>query len=263
MKRLKDKVIVVTGGSSGVGRAAVRVFAREGAKLVVVSRKAAPDVVEIAAREEGIAEHVAADVTREDDVARVIDRVLSRFGRLDGAFNNAAAGTGVLTTIVDQTSADFDAALTDNLRSVWLCTRAEVRAMLAQAPQGGAIVNMSSVNGLGAAPEGALYSAGKAGVVSLTKGVALDHARQRIRVNALAAGAFRTPMLEGVLRRVAERAGVEPAQVEAGYQARIPMGRVGLPEEAAEAAAWLLSDAASYVTGSTLVIDGGMTAFAR
>jgi NAD(P)-dependent dehydrogenase (short-subunit alcohol dehydrogenase family) len=106
-------------------------------------------------------------------------------------------------------------------------------------------------------------SAGKAGVLSLTKGVAIDHARQHIRANAIAAGAFRTPMLEGVFRRVADRVGVEPAQVEASYQARIPMGRVGLPEEAAAAAAWLLSDAASYVTGSTVVIDGGMTAFAR
>jgi NAD(P)-dependent dehydrogenase (short-subunit alcohol dehydrogenase family) len=109
-----------------------------------------------------------------------------QFGRIDGAFNNAAAGTGVLSTIVDQTSEDFDAALADNLRSVWLCMRAEVRAMLKQTPPGGAIVNMSSVNGLGAAPEGALYSAAKAGVVSLTKGVAIDHARQHVRANAIA-----------------------------------------------------------------------------
>lgn len=260
---LQGKVVIVTGGSSGIGRAAVQVFAREGAKLVVVSRRPDPEIGAIAEREGSVAVHVQADVTVEGEVERVVAEARSHFGRLDGAFNNAAAGTGVLTTLLDQTTEDFDVALTDNLKSVWLCTRAQVRAMVGQSPGGGAIVNMSSVNGLGAAPGGGLYSAGKAGVIALTKACALDHAAQGIRANVLAAGVFRTPMLERVFTRAAEAAGAQPSQIQAAYEARIPLGRIGAAEEAARAAAWLLSDASSYVTGSTVVVDGGMTAFAR
>jgi NAD(P)-dependent dehydrogenase (short-subunit alcohol dehydrogenase family) len=260
---LKDKVVLVTGGSSGIGRAAVRVFAAHGARLVVASRHPDPDVAEIAASVGSSAEHVVADVTRAADVERLVDVALAKFGRLDGAFNNAAAGTGALSTLPEQTEATFDEALTDNLKSVWLCMRAELRAFAAAAPTRGAIVNMSSVNGLGAAPGAALYSAGKAGVIALSKGVAIDTAAQGIRVNVIAAGAFATPMLERMVGKLAEGAGVTPAQVAASYQARIPMGRLGDAAEAAEAAAWLLSDAASYVTGSTMVVDGGLTAFAR
>jgi len=259
---LKDKVVLVTGGTSGIGRAAVEVFARHGAKLVVASRRPAPEIAALAEAAGSVAEHVVADVTREADVERLVAAAAARFGRIDAALNNAAAGTGVLSTVPEQSAEDFDVALTDNLKSVWLCMRAELRAFASQGSPG-SIVNMSSVNGLGAAPGGALYSAGKAGVISLTKGCALDFASVGIRVNAIAAGAFRTPMLERVFRDVGARAGAPPEAIEASYTARIPAGRIGRPEEAAEAAAWLLSDAASYVTGSTLVVDGGMTAFAR
>lgn len=268
---LEGRVILVTGGSSGIGHAAVRLLAAEGAKLVVVSRHvaAAGDIDSLLhdAGAEGM--HVAADVTREEDVARCVATAITRFGRLDGAFNNASAGKGVFSALADFTPSELDEAITDGLRSVFLCMRAELNAMLGQAPRSdgsrGAIVNVASVNGLGAAPACALYSAAKAGVIALSKAGALDYAAQGIRVNALVPGVFATPLLDSVFERAAAGAGpgVTKDMVAASYAARIPLGRVGTPEEAAQAACWLLSDAASYVTGSSLIVDGGMTSFAR
>jgi NAD(P)-dependent dehydrogenase (short-subunit alcohol dehydrogenase family) len=266
---LGDRVILVTGGSSGIGRAAVRLLAEAGAKLVVVSRHAAAaDEIDRLLREAGAeGVHVAGDVTKDDDVARCVAAAVTRFGRLDGALNNASSGKGVFATLADFAPHDFDEAISDGLRSVFLCMRAELRAMLEQAPRPdgarGAIVNVASVNGLGAAPQGSLYAAAKAGVIALSKGGALDYAAHGIRVNALVPGAFATPLLDSVFERAAAGAGVTKEVVAASYAGRVPLGRVGAPEEGAQAACWLLSDASSYVTGSSLIVDGGMTAFAR
>jgi NAD(P)-dependent dehydrogenase (short-subunit alcohol dehydrogenase family) len=150
-----------------------------------------------------------------------------------------------------------------NLKSVWLSMRFEIGQMLSQSSPGGVIVNTSSVNGLGGAPGGALYSAAKAGVLALTKSAAQEYATRGIRVNALVAGAFRTPMLEHVFEVVGSGTPEGPAAVEAPYTGLIPMRRIGRPEEAAEAAVWLCSDAASYVTGHSMIVDGGMTAATR
>jgi NAD(P)-dependent dehydrogenase (short-subunit alcohol dehydrogenase family) len=136
--------------------------------------------------------------------------------------------------------------------------------MLSRAQPGpGSIVNTASVNGLGAAPMGALYSAAKAGVIALSKAGALDYANVGIRCNALVPGVFRTPMLEQVFEKAGAAIAGGAAEVEKQYVARVPLGRLGRPEEAAEAVAWLLSDAASYVTGASVIVDGGMTSFAR
>jgi NAD(P)-dependent dehydrogenase (short-subunit alcohol dehydrogenase family) len=140
--------------------------------------------------------------------------------------------------------------------------RAEIRAMLAQRPRGGAIVNTASVNGLGASPCGGPYSAAKAAVIALSKSAALDYADSGIRVNAFVPGTFKTRMLEHVFK-VAGGSDEGAAQVEAAYRARVPLGRIGDPREAAEAAVWLLSDKASYVTGASFIVDGGLTSFAR
>jgi NAD(P)-dependent dehydrogenase (short-subunit alcohol dehydrogenase family) len=159
----------------------------------------------------------------------------------------------------DFSEAEFDRQLALNLTSVWLCMKHEL-AQLVRQGMGGAIVNTSSVNGLGGAPYSAPYAAAKAGVLGLTKSAALEYAPRGIRVNALVAGAFRTPMLEGVFSRLAPN---DPAVVEADYTRRIPAGRLGRPEEAAEAVLWLCSDAASYVTGHSMIVDGGLTALTR
>jgi NAD(P)-dependent dehydrogenase (short-subunit alcohol dehydrogenase family) len=165
---------------------------------------------------------VQADVSRAADVDQLVSSTVRAYGRLDAAFNNAATADGALALTADFTEEQFDRALALNLKSVWLCLRAEIRQMLCQDPPGGGI-----------------------------------------RVNALVAGAFRTPMLEHV---IAEAGGGTPegsAAVEAQYNTLIPMRRIGRPEEAAEVAVWLCSDAASYVTGHSMIVDGGMTAATR
>jgi NAD(P)-dependent dehydrogenase (short-subunit alcohol dehydrogenase family) len=150
-----------------------------------------------------------------------------------------------------------------NLKSVWLSMRHEIRQMLAQQPRGGAIVNTSSVNGLGGVPQAALYAAAKAGVIALTKSAALEYARVGIRINALVAGAFQTPMLESMMDRVSGGNPQTRQEVAERYAQMAPMGRIGRPEEAAEAVLWLCSDPASYVTGHSMIVDGGFTASMR
>jgi NAD(P)-dependent dehydrogenase (short-subunit alcohol dehydrogenase family) len=260
----QGKIVLVTGGTSGIGRAAAEGFARAGARVVIAGRRAELGrQVEAELRKYSAdARFVQADVSRAADVDRLISSSVAEFGRLDAAFNNAATPDGAFALTADFTEDQFDRAVSMNLRSVWLCLRAEIRQMLSQTPPGGAIVNTSSVNGLGGAAGGALYSAAKAGVLALTKSAAQEYAAQSIRVNALVAGAFRTPMLESVFEMVGAQAG-GPEAVEAQYTGLIPMRRIGRPEEAAQAAVWLCSDAASYVTGHSMIVDGGMTAATR
>ena len=185
---------------------------------------------------------------------------MDRYGRLDHAFNNAAVAKGAFALTADFDEDEFDEVMRTNLKGVWLCMKHEIRQMLAQDPPGGALVNTSSVNGLGGSPQGALYSASKAGVLALTKSAAQEYAQQGIRVNALVPGAIRTPMLEGVFARAAGDDPEKTLAVEAQYTRMVPLGRIGNPDEAAEAAVWLCSDAASYVTGHSMIVDGGWTA---
>jgi NAD(P)-dependent dehydrogenase (short-subunit alcohol dehydrogenase family) len=262
---LEGKVVLITGGTSGIGKAAGEAFVRAGARIVLAGRRneLGHEVAEELAAGGADVRFVQADASRAADVDRLVAATVEAYGRLDGAFNNAATTDGALALTADFTEEQFDRALAMNLKSVWLCMRAEIRQMLTQPQPGGAIVNTSSVNGLGGAPGGALYSAAKAGVLAITKSAAQEYATQGIRVNALVAGAFRTPMLEHVFDAAG---GGEPegrAAVESQYTALIPMRRFGRPEEAAEVAVWLCSDAASYVTGHSLIVDGGMTAATR
>ena len=265
MRNLEGRVALVTGGSSGIGRATALAFAVEGAKVVIAARgveRGLPVVREIV-EAGGEAIFVRADVSKASEVEALIAKTVDVYGRLDCAFNNAATEDGTFALLADFSEAEFDTALNANLKSVWLCMKHEITQMLRQEPAGGCIVNTSSVNGLGGAMQGSLYSAAKSGVLALTKSAAQEYARQGIRVNALVAGAFRTPMLERVFNRAAgdDPSGVEA--VEAQYTSFVPMGRVGRPEEAAQAVVWLCSDAASYVTGHSMIVDGGMTASMR
>lgn len=261
-RRFTGKVALVTGGSSGIGRAAALAFAREGAAVVIASRGVArgeaahAELQALGAR----AEFVPTDVSDAQQVQRLIVRTIERFGRIDCAFNNAAAiDVGVFKPTAAFSEQEFDRHIAMNLKSVWLCMKHEIEQMLEQGT-GGSIVNTSSVNGLGGVAENALYAAAKAGVLGLTKSAAQEYAKDGIRINALVAGAFRTPMLESVFTRVSPE---DPSAAEAGFAQAIPLARVGRPEEAAEAVLWLCSDAASYVTGHSLIVDGGMTAVFR
>jgi NAD(P)-dependent dehydrogenase (short-subunit alcohol dehydrogenase family) len=258
-RRFAGRVALVTGGSSGLGRATALAFAREGAAVVIASRGAERGE---AVRQElaalgAEAEFVPTDVSQGEQVEALVRRTVERYGRLDCAFNNAASiDVGVHKPTAEFSEEDFDGHVALNLKSVWLCMKQEILRMLAQGT-GGAIVNTSSVNGLGGVPGDAFYSMSKAGVLGLTKSAALEYAKQGIRVNALVAGGFRTPMLESVFARVSPD---NPAAAEAGLPQMIALGRIGQPEEAAEAVLWLCSDAASYVTGHSLIVDGGLTA---
>jgi NAD(P)-dependent dehydrogenase (short-subunit alcohol dehydrogenase family) len=265
MTAFDGKVALVTGGSSGIGRAAAHAFARGGARVVIAARTAerAEAVVREITESGGTARFVACDVARVHDVERLIAETVEAYGRLDCAFNNAATLDGAFTLLADISEEEYDRALANNLKSVWLCMRQEILQMLAQTPGGGAIVNTSSLNGLGGAPQAALYSAAKAGVLAFTKSAAQEYATSGIRVNALVAGAFRTPMLEGVFQTAAGGDAEGAKAVEERYVSMIPTRRLGTPEEAAAAAVWLCSDAASYVTGHSLIVDGGWSAALR
>lgn len=258
-QRFAGKVVLITGGSSGIGRATALAFARQGASVVIASRGA--ERGEAALRElQGLGADAAffpTDVSRADQVETLVRRTVERFGRLDCAFNNAAAvDVGVFKPTAGFSESEFDRHIALNLKSVWLCMRHQIPQMLRQ-ETGGAIVNTSSINGLGGVPRNAFYAAAKAGVLALSKSAAQEYAPQGIRVNALVAGGFRTPMLEGVFEQVSPD---DPAAAEAGYAQMVPLGRIGRPEEAAEAVLWLCSEAASYVTGHSLIVDGGVTA---
>ena len=208
----------------------------------------------------GTAIFVRADVSRADDVRALVERTVSEYGRLDAAFNNAAAIEEPMVRTADFTEEQFDRSIALNLKSVWLAMKEEIRQMLAQQPSGGAIVNTSSVNGLGGARGAALYAASKAGILGLTKSAALEYGRSGIRVNALVAGGFDTPMLEESVNRMAGGNPQVRQSIVNRFQEAIAVGRVGRPEEAAQAVLWLASDAASYVTGHSMIVDGGWTA---
>jgi NAD(P)-dependent dehydrogenase (short-subunit alcohol dehydrogenase family) len=262
---LDGRVALVTGGSSGIGLATAHVLAREGARIVIAARGVERGEEALRALEAAGAEaiFVPTDVARADQVEALVAATVGRFGRLDVAVNNAATGeVGMFRPTADYTEEEFDRALAFNLKSVWLCLKHEIVQLLRQGG-GGAIVNTSSVNGLGGVAGGALYAAAKAGVLGLTKSAAQEYAQQRIRVNALVAGGFRTPMLEGVFLHYGGGDVEQARAVEAQLSRQIPMGRIGAPAEAAEAIAWLCSDRAAYVTGHSMIVDGGLTSTMR
>jgi len=262
---LNGKVALITGGSSGIGRAAAIAFARAGAKVVLAARgvERGNAVAREIASSGGAALFFPTDVSRAEQVRELVAQTVAAFGRLDCAFNNAASVEEPFARTADLTAEQFDRSIALNLKSVWLCMQQEIRQMLAQDPPGGAIVNTSSVNGLGGAAMGAFYAAAKAGILGLTKSAALEYGRLGIRVNALVAGGFDTPMLNDAIDRVG---GGDPALRQAvvkRYEAMTALGRVGRPEEAAEAVLWLCSPESSIVTGHSMIVDAGWTASMR
>ncbi|MGB0388730.1 MAG: SDR family oxidoreductase [Ardenticatenaceae bacterium] len=251
MASLKDKVALVTGGSSGIGRATALLFAREGAKVVVadIQVEGGEETVGMIQEGGGEAIFVKADVSKSADVQAMINQTVEHYGRLDCAFNNAGIG-GVPAPIADHEEEHWDRVIGINLKGVWLCMKYEVAQMLKQG--GGTIVNTASVVGLVGTANMTPYVASKHGVVGLTKTVALEYAQANIRVNAVCPGVIHTPMIDRFT-------GGSPEAL-AQVVAMEPVGRVGKPEEVAEVVVWLSSDAASFVTGHPMAVDGGFVA---
>lgn len=248
---LAGKVAVVTGGSSGIGRATVLALARDGARVAVASRRIAESekTVRLALEAGGEARFFRTDVTRREEVEALIERTVEAWGRLDCAFNNAGI-TGEMARTADCTEENWHRTLAANLTSVWFSMKYEIRQMLKQGS--GVIVNNASVAGLVGMRGGPAYSASKGGVIQLTRTAALEYAKTGIRVNAVCPGYIETALLEPY-------SSTNP-ELETSIRRIQPMGRLGTAEEVAGAVVWLCSEAASFVTGHPLVIDGGMLA---
>lgn len=250
MGRFDGKVAVVTGGNSGIGRAAVLAFAREGARVVLGARREVEgrQVVEEVQRLGGEALFVPTDVTRAADVERLLSRAAEAYGRVDVLFNNAGTEAG-MAPLVELSEAQWDQSLDVNLKSAWLATRAAAPHLVKTQ---GAVVNNTSVLGLVSGPGLSIYTAAKAGLIGLTKALAVELAKAGVRVNAVAPGIVDTDM--------ATRAFGSAEGVQGVVSATHPQGRPGRPEEIAEAVLYLASDAARFTTGAVLSVDGGMAA---
>jgi len=245
------KVAVVTGGTSGIGKAAAIALAQAGANVVVAGRRQAEgeETIRQIQASGGDGFFVVTDVSKEADVQALIEKTMARYGRLDIAFNNAGVDQET-TPLPEQTEATYDRIMDINVKGVWLSLKHEIPAMLKNG--GGAIVNTTSGLGLVGAIGVPIYVASKHAVEGLTKSVALEYAKQGIRVNAVSPGLIQTEMLDRTVQTNTE--------LMEYFKTTLPMGRIGTPQEVVNAVLWLCSDASSFVTGHSLTVDGGYIA---
>jgi NAD(P)-dependent dehydrogenase (short-subunit alcohol dehydrogenase family) len=251
MRKFEKKVALVTGGSAGIGRATAIAFAREGAKVVIASRRTeeSQETLRLVQEAGGDGIFVQTDVTREADIESLIGRIDAAYGRLDFASNNAGV-LGESALLVDQTGENYELVMTGNVKSVLLSMKHELSYMLGKGS--GVIVNNASVYGMVAFPTGSVYVASKHAVLGLTKAAALEVAPTGIRVNAVSPAVIRTEMSE----KARLGSGLTQEEFAAGH----PVGRIGVPEEIAGAVLFLCSDEAAFITGHSLAIDGGKMA---
>ena len=252
MPLLNGKVALVTGAASGIGRASAFALAREGAALCVsdINEKGAAETAQGILEAGGRAITLRCDVTDQVAVKTMVEATVAEYGQLDAAVNNAGVSGYFFQRLHEADDEMFERVLDVNLRGVWHCMKAELNLMLQQGS--GSIVNIASVAGLIGAPKAADYTASKHAVIGITKSAALDYARSGIRVNAICPAYTDTAMVQGA---------VAGNPIMASIMTRaIPMGRLGKAEEIAEAVLWLCSDASSFVTGHSLVLDGGLVA---
>ncbi|MDG6926612.1 MAG: SDR family oxidoreductase [Nitrososphaerota archaeon] len=254
--RLGGKVAVVTGSGQGIGRGIARLFAREGAKTVVVdmNEAGAKETAGLIQKDGGEAMALKANVLSAAEVKSVVDQVIGKYGRIDILHNNVGGWQKEAhDTVVDDTEQEWDRLIDLNLKSTFLVTHEVVPHMIKQG--GGAIVNTITINAFLTQPGTAAYSAAKAGAFQFTRASALDLAKHNIRVNGIAPGEIETPLWLATYNNLPGS-----AQVKASVLARIPLGRFGTPEDVAFTALWLASDEARYVTGQIITVDGGITA---
>ncbi len=252
-KQFENKVVLITGGTSGIGRATAIAFAKEGAKVVVSGRRKAEGIETVTYVEKvgGQGLFVQSDVSDEAQVKSLVDTVVKEFGRLDIAFNNAGI-EGNLAPIAEQTAENYQKVFDINVKGVFLSMKHEIPAMLKTG--GGSIVNTSSIAGSLGFPAAAIYVASKHAVIGLSKTAALEVAKQGIRVNTVSPAAIQTDMLDRFI-------GDEQAeQKKQGFAAMHPVGRLGHVDEIASAVLYLSSPGASFITGTDLLVDGGFTA---
>ncbi|MED4355117.1 glucose 1-dehydrogenase [Schinkia azotoformans] len=252
MSRLmEDKVGIVTAAGSGLGRASALCFASEGAKVVVsdINEVAGVETVDLIKQEGGEAIFIKCDVTNEDDIKLLVAKTVAAFGKLDWAHNNA--GWGIPNSDITEVELEgWRKTQSLTLESTYLCMKHQIPEMLKSG--GGAIVNTASISGLVGVPFASPYSAAKAAVNGLTKTVAIEYATRGIRINSICPGTTLTPAVEQWMK--------DAPEIAKELTGSIPMGRLGTPEEQANAAVWLCSDKASYITGVNLAIDGGTVA---
>jgi NAD(P)-dependent dehydrogenase (short-subunit alcohol dehydrogenase family) len=249
---LEGKTIIITGGSTGIGRASAERCAEEGAAVVIadINKTEAQATCDAIKAKGGNIMFVETDVTDSGAVKAMIEATVDTHGSLDGAFNNAGI-EGAFANITKMTEAEFDRTVNVDLKGVWLCVKFEIEQLLSQG-HGGSIVSTASVAGLVGTRGGTAYCAAKHGVVGLTKSAALEFARKKIRVNAVCPGVIETPMLDRLV--------VETGLDRESFASQEPMARFGDPREIGEAVVWLLSDQSSFVTGVAMPVDGGYTA---
>lgn len=245
----KDKVALITGGSFGIGKATAIAFAGRGASVVVVDWVEDKETIETIQRAGGEAIFLKADMSKEEDIKMMVDKTIEKYGKLDYAFNNA--GVEGLTAVTHEcTNENWNHVLSINLTGVWLCMKYQIPHMLKQGK--GAIVNNASIAGLVGFPGIPAYVASKHAIVGLTKNAALEYGKMGIRVNVVCPGVIKTPMIDRFTGKSKE--------VEKQFESMEPIGRLGEPEEVADAVLWLCSDASSFVTGHSLAVDGGWVA---
>lgn len=249
---LKDKVVIVTGAASGIGRATAVAFAQEGTKVVVadLDEEGLEETLEQVESEGTAGLKLKIDISKPSEVEKLISETVKDFGRLDFACNNAGVG-GVMKKSAEFNVEEWDQVININLRGQWLCMKYEIPAMLESGA--GSIINMSSILGKVGFAEAPAYTASKHGLIGLTKAAALEYARDNIRINAVCPAFIETPMLE--------RAGITTnEETKQAITMRHPIGRLGKPSEIADAVVWLASSRSSFVTGHALLVDGGYTA---